>query len=122
MSSSSVFVADSPVVPLTTRPSWPSSSTRCDASRPTPSTSSDPSSAKGVTIAVSITPKGLLSVVGPGMGQGYRYPWRAEIVARGGLPYGATRPFLTKAACVIGMSADHTSSYFSATISISRWG
>ena len=35
---------------------------------------------------------------------------------------GATRPPATKAACVIGINADHACSYFSATISISRCG
>src|SRR5690348_7366955 len=56
-SSSVVVVGDSPVVPETTRPSWPCS-TRWRATFATPSRSTDPSGLKGVTIAVSIRPKG----------------------------------------------------------------
>ena len=54
--SASVSVGDSPVVPATTRPSLPCSCSQ-RASVAAPSTSSEPSSVNGVTIAVSTRPK-----------------------------------------------------------------
>ena len=106
--SSSVVVADSPVVPLMIKPSCAKLSTRWAAKRWAPSRSTRPSACIGVIIAVNITPKGWLVVLGPGMGEGYRQ--------------GATRPAATNAACVRGINSAHFSSYFSATISISRCG
>ena len=65
--SASLVVGDSPVVPLTTRPSLPAS-TRWAASRWAPSRSRAPSAVNGVTIAVSIRPKGALGVEVGAMG------------------------------------------------------
>ena len=56
--SPSLIVGDSPVVPRTTRPSWACRSTRCAASSCAPARSIEPSSASGVTIAVSTRPNG----------------------------------------------------------------
>src|SRR4051794_21819250 len=56
--SASVMVGDSPVVPATTRPSCAHRSTRWAASSCAPARSIVPSSARGVTIAVSTRPKG----------------------------------------------------------------
>src|SRR3954469_15183924 len=56
--SPSLMVGDYPVVPRTTRPAWDCRSPRCAASSWAPATSIDPSSASGVTIAVSTRPKG----------------------------------------------------------------
>ena len=55
--SSSVVVGASPVVPLTTSPVLPES-TSCSANRCAPSRSRPPSAVKGVTIAVTTRPKG----------------------------------------------------------------
>ena len=55
-SSATVVVGLSPVVPLTTTPSWPWS-TRWAAMRAVPSRSTEPSSWNAVAIAVSIRPK-----------------------------------------------------------------
>src|SRR5438128_2651520 len=60
--SSNVRVGTSPVVPVTTRPSLPVS-TRCWASRATPSRSTERSSRNGVTMAVRIRPNGALGVL-----------------------------------------------------------
>src|ERR671921_1194101 len=56
--SPSLIVGDSPVVPKTTRPSCDCRSTRWAASSWAPARSIEPSSASGVTIAVSTRPKG----------------------------------------------------------------
>ena len=57
MSSGTVVVGDSPVVPLTTTPSWPCS-TRWFAIAAVPSRSTAPSSVNAVAIAVSMRPYG----------------------------------------------------------------
>ena len=64
-SSRTVVVGLSPVVPLTTTPSWPCS-TRWWAMAAVPSRSTAPSSVNAVAIAVSIRPKGAEDVMGSG--------------------------------------------------------
>ena len=66
-----VVVGDSPVVPLTTRPSLPWS-TRWVARRCAASRSSAPSSSNGVTIAVSTRPNASAASAWSGMGTRYR--------------------------------------------------
>ena len=61
----------SPVVPLSTSPSWPWS-TRCLASCTAPARSTAPSAVIGVTIAVSTDPNGRVGVEMRGMGPRYR--------------------------------------------------
>ena len=79
--SASLVVGDSPVVPLTTRPSLPAS-TRWVASRCAPSRSSAPSAVNGVTMAVRTRPKGVCGVEVGAMGN-------TLLVAHGrGLPSG----------------------------------
>ena len=56
--SPSLIVGASPVVPRTTRPSWACRSIRCAASSWAPARSIEPSSASGVTMAVSTRPNG----------------------------------------------------------------
>ena len=65
--SASLVVGDSPVVPLTIRPSLPAS-TRWVASRWAPSRSSAPSAVNGVTMAVRTRPKGVCGVEVGAMG------------------------------------------------------
>ena len=64
-------VGDSPVVPLTTRPSLPAS-TRWVASRGDSVESTAPSAVKGVTIAVSMWPNGAGLVGSNAMSPRYR--------------------------------------------------
>src|SRR4051794_8313725 len=78
--SARLHVGLSPVVPLTTTPSWPCS-TRWWAIAAVPSRSTAPSSVKAVAIAVSIRPKG----AGDVMRSGYCAPAasrRGVLVAR----------------------------------------
>lgn len=60
--SASVVVGDSPVVPLSTRPSQPSA-TRAAACLPAASGSSSPDSVNGVIMAQSVRPKGVTGAV-----------------------------------------------------------
>src|SRR5687768_12626138 len=62
-SSATVVVGDSPVVPLTTTPSWPWSS-RWAAMAAVPSRSTSPSSVNAVAIAVNRRPNGAAEVMG----------------------------------------------------------
>src|SRR5207342_3398631 len=63
--SRTLVVGLSPVVPLTTTPSWPWS-TRYAAMAAVPSRSTAPSSVNAVAMAVSIRPKGASVVMGSG--------------------------------------------------------
>ena len=67
--SRTLVVGLSPVVPLTTTPSWPWS-TRWAAMAAVPSRSTAPSSVNAVAIAVSIRPKGAEDVMGSGYSGG----------------------------------------------------
>ena len=69
--SGACVVEASPVVPLSTRPSWPVA-TRCRASWTAAPTSIAPSAVNGVTIAVSTAPNGRAGVAVRGMGSRYR--------------------------------------------------
>src|SRR3954454_17163079 len=77
--SARLHVGLSPVVPLTTTPSWPCS-TRWQAIAAVPSRSTAPSSVKAVAIAVSIRPKGAEDVMGVRLlGAG---GWVADVAGR----------------------------------------